>query len=63
MGGRFSEVGDRRKKEIETDIDICREMGWTFDELKKITVFQRNSIIRHFNKERRKLNRMKRKKR
>jgi len=35
-------------------MEICREMqGWTFDIVDKLTVFERNSIIRIINKERR----------
>ena len=51
----FSEVGDRRK-ELVNDIELCREMGWTFDNIRKLTCFEKNTVIRHINNRRRKLN-------
>lgn len=50
----FSEVGSRREKRLKNDLEICKEYGWSFNDINKLTIFEKDTIIRHINNERRK---------
>ena len=58
---RFSEVGDNRRRKIESNFELARETGWTFKDISELTIFEKSVIIRHLNKQRREAKRKMRK--
>jgi hypothetical protein len=44
--GRFSGT-EYRIKNLMSDLVICQVMGWTLSDVKKLTVFERDSVIRY----------------
>lgn len=36
------------------NLEICKEYGWSLSDVKKLSVFERDAVIRHINKMRRK---------
>ena len=61
MGRGFSEVGDRRYKKLKNDLEICKEFNWSLSDLRKLTMYERHSVIRYINDLRKKMNRENRK--
>lgn len=60
--GRFSEIGDSRKQRIETDCELAKEFGWSFNDIKQLTCFEKQTVIRKLNRDRRKAHRQTKKK-
>jgi len=54
---RFSGSSRNRVKRLENNFEICKEMGWSLEQLNELTTFEKNVVIRWINNNRKKQNR------